>query len=121
MRFAFVLRCIMSNSNSDSDAEDRQMGIELGDVNDEIESHDYPASTEELIDEYGDRELELPNGSQTFAEVLEPAENKTYESAAEVRQDVFNFVGSDAVGREDYSDRGTAPDEGKGEDEPKSL
>lgn len=106
---------------SDSNANDRQMGIELGDLNDDLEAHDYPASSGELTDEYGDRELDLPDGSESFAEVLEPVGDKEYESAEEVRQDVFNFVGSDAVGREGYSDRGTAPDQGEGEDEPKSL
>lgn len=106
---------------SDSDSDDRQMGIELGDLNDDLESHDYPATAEELVGEYGDRELELSGGSETFGEILEPAGEKSYESAEEVRQDVFNFVGSEAVGREDYSDRGTATDEGEGESEQESL
>lgn len=104
-----------------SDSEDRQMGIELGDLNDDLESHDYPATADELTEEYGDRELDLSNGSKTFDEVLEPVDEKSYESAEEVRQDVFNFVGSEAVGREDYSDRGTTGDEGEGENEPQSL
>ncbi|PSP72881.1 hypothetical protein BRC86_11080 [Halobacteriales archaeon QS_3_64_16] len=104
-----------------SDTNDREMGIELGDLNDDLEAHDYPVSSEELIEEYGDRELELPKGSETFAEIMEPVEEKTYEGADGVRQDVFNFVGSDAVGRENYSDRGTASDEVGGEDEPESL
>jgi hypothetical protein len=104
-----------------SDSEDRQMGIELGEVNDALESHDYPASAEELTDEYGDREIDLPNGSKTFGEVLEPFENETYESAEEVRQSVFNMIGSEAVGREDYSDRGLATDEVQGENDQESL
>jgi hypothetical protein len=52
---------------------------------------------------------------------MEPVEEKTYQDADGVRQDIFNFVGSDAVGRENYSDRGTTGDEVEGEDEPKSL
>lgn len=108
-------------SDSNSDADDRQMGIELGDLNDDLESHDYPATAEELIGEYGDRELELSRGTQTFGEILEPVGEKSYESAEEVRQDVFNFVGSEAVGREDYSDRGTTTDEDEGENDSESL
>ena len=103
------------------DTNDREMGIELGDLNEDLEAHEYPASSEEFLEEYGNRELDLPNGSQTFAEIMEPVEEKTYKDADEVRQDVFNFVGSDAVGRENYSDRGTASDEVEGEDEPESL
>jgi hypothetical protein len=103
------------------DTNDREMGIELGDLNDDLEAHDYPASSEEFLEEYGDRELKLPNGEQSFAEIMEPVEEKTYQDADGVRQDIFNFVGSDAVGRENYSDRGTTGDEVEGEDEPKSL
>jgi hypothetical protein len=104
-----------------SDTNDREMGIELGDLNDDLETHDYPVSSEELIEEYGDRELEIPKGSKTFAEIMEPVDQKTYEEADGVRQDIFNFVGSDAVGRENYSDRGPASDEVEGEEEPESL
>jgi hypothetical protein len=104
-----------------SDTNDRQMGIELGDFNDTLEAHDYPASANELTEEYGEHELGLPKGSKSFAEVLEPVGEKTYDSAEDVREDVFNFVGSEAVGREDYSDRGTAGDEVEGEEEPESL
>jgi len=103
------------------DTNDREMGVELGDLNDDLEAHDYPASSEELIEEYGDRELDLPKGSKSFDEVMEPVSEKTYEEADGVRQDIFNFVGSDAVGRENYSDRGTAADEVEGEEEPESL
>jgi hypothetical protein len=103
------------------DTNDREMGVELGDLNDDLEAHDYPASSGELLEEYGDRELDLPDGGKTFAEIMEPVEDKTYEEADGVRQDIFNFVGSDAVGREGYSDRGTMGDEGEGEEEPESL
>ena len=104
-----------------SDSDDRQMGIELGEINDALESHDYPASAEELTDDYGERTIDLPNGSKTFGEILEPFEDETYDSAEEVRQSIFNMVGSEAVGREDYSDRGTTTDEGDGESDQKSL
>ena len=103
------------------DTNDREMGVELGDLNDDLEAHDYPASSEELIEEYGDRELDLPKGSKSFDEVMEPVSEKTYEEADGVRQDIFNFVGSDAVGRENYSDRGAAADKVEGEEEPESL
>ena len=106
---------MMSNSN------DREMGVELGDLNDDLESHEYPASTDELVEKYGDHEFELPGGTETFREALGPLEDESYESAQEVRQMIYNMLGSEAIGREDYSDRGSAPDNVKGESDEKTL
>lgn len=89
----------------------REQGVEFGDLADELESHDYPATASELVEEYGDHELELPNGEETVEDVLGPlaeSDDETYESAEEVEQVVLNMVGDDAVGREGYSDRGTS-------------
>lgn len=104
-----------------TDTHDREMGIELGDFNDDLESHEYPASTDELIEAYGDHELGLPRGTETVREALEPAASETYESAEEVRQMIYTMVGSEAVGREDYSDRGSAPDNVEGESDEQTL
>jgi hypothetical protein len=98
---------------SDS-GDSRQSGVEFGDLNEELESHDYPATTEELVDEYGDYELELENGDRTFGEIMEPFQEEAdqeFESADEVRQAVFDMVGAEAVGRQRYSDRGLDEDE----------
>ncbi len=86
----------------------REQGIDFGSLADELDSHSYPATTREIVDEYGDHEVDLPNGSKTLEEILGDLqdEDQEYDSAEEVRQMVFNMVGSDAVGREGYSDRG---------------
>lgn len=87
--------------------ESRKLGVEFGALNEELESHDYRATKAELVDTYGDRTLGLPDGETTFAAALEPFESDGgFGSAAEVRQAVLTMVGSDAVGRERYSDRG---------------
>jgi hypothetical protein len=104
-----------------SDSDDREMGIELGEIDDAIEAHEYPVSTAELIEAYGDREIDLPKGSTTVGETLEPLGDETYESAEEVRESLLNTVGSEAVGREDYSDRGPATDETEGESDSVTL
>lgn len=75
----------------------------------------------ELTEEYGDREIDLPNGSETFGEILESLGDETYESAEEVRESLLNMVESEAVGREDYSDRGPATDEEEGETDSMTL
>jgi len=103
-----------SEGSSDGNGSDdtREQGIEFGQLKEELESLDYPTTNDELLDEYGDFELELPGGSATLREVLgkreggEEDDEVQYDSADDVRQSVHNFVGSDAVGREDYSDRG---------------
>lgn len=83
----------------------RESGVELGDLSEELDGHSYPASTDELVDEYGDYEIELPNGSETFEQVLGPMADESFDSADSVRQAIFNMVGAEAVGRKGYTDR----------------
>ena len=95
-------------ADADSEPEDqREMGVDLGPLAEELKAHDYPTTNETLVEEFGDRELVLADGSETLREVLgETPDDETYDSAEEVRQMIFNMVGAEAVGREGYSDRG---------------
>lgn len=77
-----------------------------GDV---IDDHEYPATTEELIENYGDRTLDLPNGSETVGDVLARLESETFDSSEEARFAVYSAVSEDAVGRVGYSDRDPTP------------
>lgn len=83
----------------------RESGVELGDLSAALDEHDYPTSTEELLAEYGEYEIELPNGSETFEQVLGPMGEETYDDPDAVRQAIFNMVGEEAVGRKGYTDR----------------
>jgi hypothetical protein len=94
----------------------REMGLELGDLKDDLQSADYPMDAEELMDQYGDREIGLPDGEESFEEVMVTGGDETFESADEVEQAILNRVSADAVGREGYSDRGTG-NEGENTDE----
>ncbi|WP_158058768.1 DUF5789 family protein [Halorussus halophilus] len=91
---------------TDSD-DGRELGVELGDLEDDLESADYPMDSGELMDKYGDRELDLQGGSETLREALATGDDETFESADEVEQAILNRVSSEAVGREGYSDRGS--------------
>lgn len=93
--------------------DDREQGIDFGELDEMLEQQDYPVTTDELLDEYGEDEIEHSNGTTTLRDILGPLEqeNHTYESAEEVRQMVFNMIGTEAVGRDRYSDRGTAQDQ----------
>jgi hypothetical protein len=81
------------------------MGVEFGELATRLDGHDYPASIDELTEEYGEYEIGLSNGSTTLASVLAPLTD-TCESATEVRQAVLNSVSAAAVGRKGYTDRG---------------
>lgn len=97
------------------------MGVELGELNDELETHAYPVSKDDLVEEHGEYELNLPRGSGTFGDVLEPVDDQTYESPEEVRQMIYPLVADEAVGREDYSDRGPAADQTGDESDERTL
>jgi hypothetical protein len=99
-----------------TDDDSREQGVELGPLADQLDAHSYPATTAELVDEYGDHEIELPDGTESFGEVLGGTE-ETYESSEEVREMLYTMVGSDAVGREGYSDRGGIAEDETNEDE----
>ena len=88
--------------------DSRVRGVAFGDLQDDLESLDYPASRETLVDRFGSREIDLVDGTTTLGEVLsrDPAD-RTYRSAEAVRRAATRLVDSDAVGREGYADRGT--------------
>lgn len=91
----------------------RELGVEFGDLDAALRDHDYPTTTRDLIEAYGDHELDLPNGSRTVEEALAPlldaeggdAQPVSHDSARDARQTLLTMVGSDAIGRENYSDR----------------
>lgn len=85
--------------------DDREMGLELGEVRDELEAEEYPLDADELMEKYGDHEIGLPDGEESLREVLATGSDETFESADEVEQAILNRVGSDAVGRQGYTDR----------------
>ncbi len=93
----------------DTDQGSRTHGVEFGDLEDQLESHEYPTTVDTLVDAYGDHELELPSGEEPFSEVLGPytdEPDQQFGDAGEVRQAVLNMVGDEAVGEKGYSDRG---------------
>lgn len=88
--------------------DDRQHGVAFGDLNADLTREEYPVSKTDLVAAHGDREIDLPDGSTTLREAIEGYEpvDGEFEDAEAVRAAVLNMVDSDAVGRENYSDRG---------------
>ncbi|WP_135829447.1 DUF5789 family protein [Halorussus halobius] len=101
----------------DGDTDDREMGLELGNVVDALDDEDFPIDAEELMAEYGDREVGLPDGEERLDEVLATGGDEQFESADELEQTILNRVGGEAVGRQGYTDRGAGAVEGEESDE----
>jgi len=87
-------------------SDNRDMGIEFGDLQEDLETENYPISKEELLEKYGDRTVEHSGGESTVEEVLGPLGREEFDVQDEVHQSILNMVGDDAEGRENYSDRG---------------
>lgn len=85
--------------------KNRDMGIEFGDLHDDLEAGEYPLTAEELLERYGERRVEHASGAVTLRELLEESSEGGYGSAEEVRQAVLNMVGDGAGGRKAYTDR----------------
>lgn len=70
-----------------------------------INDLNYPLDTAELCEAAGEIDLELPNGSETLGEAVEPLGEQEFHSPADVELAALNGVGAGAVGRRYYSDR----------------
>lgn len=93
-------------------SENRDMGIEFGDLDEDLANEDFPLTKEELLDRYGDRELEHASGTVTVEEVVGPLGREEFDGRDAVHQAILNMIGDDAEGRPGYSDRGgSTPDE----------
>lgn len=87
-------------------SDTREMGVEFGPLADDLAEADYPLSHGDLLERYGDRELELADGETTLREILDGENEREYEDPESVEQAVLNMVGEDAVGKEGQSGRG---------------
>ena len=74
-----------------------------------IDTCSYPATTADLIERHGDKRIELPNGTETIADILARLDDETFESPDDVRLAVYSAVSRKAIGRVGYSDRDPTP------------
>jgi len=99
-------------------SDNREAGIEFGDLAEELEQESYPLTKAELLERYGDRRLGEADGSTTLRDVLGQTGDDEYRDAEEVRQSIMNMIGDDAVGRTNYTDRGASD---AGNEDPDSI
>lgn len=69
-----------------------ETGERLGNLDDALETHDYPMTTEELIETYGDYEVETQGGTRSIAEVFASIDNERYDSADDVQTRIQGLI-----------------------------
>ncbi len=80
-------------SRADEEDPTRSDGDEqLGTLDGVLADHDYPATTEELIDAYGDNEIQMQDGTESLEEVLTDTGNQTFDSPDEVRARIRELI-----------------------------
>lgn len=67
-------------------------GGRLNDLDEVLGSHDYPTTTDELVEAYGDYEIETQHGTKSLDEVLASTENQTFDSADDVRSRILGLI-----------------------------
>jgi len=65
---------------------------QLGDLDDALETQDYPTTTDELVEAYGDYEIQTQSGEKSLEEVLAVTKNQTYDSADDVRSRILGLI-----------------------------
>ena len=64
----------------------------LGDLNNVLETHNYPTTTDELVVAYGNYEIKTQNGQKSLEKMLAPTDNQTYDSADDVRSEILKLT-----------------------------
>ena len=76
--------------------EDRAMsgdpGGRLGDLDEALETQNYPTTTDELVEAYGNYEIETQGGTESLEKVLASTDNQTYDSADDVRSRILGLI-----------------------------
>jgi hypothetical protein len=77
----------------------------MADADDRFDAHAFPATTGELIAQYGGMVLELPNGTETVGDALGRLPGETHEDAESAKLAVRSAISEKGIGRKGYSDR----------------
>ncbi|MFB6352757.1 MAG: hypothetical protein ABEJ92_01600 [Halobacteriales archaeon] len=64
--------------------------LTVADLDDALEGHDFPATTAELIEAYGDYVVDTDQGWRVVSDVLAGMDERTFETADEVRRQLLD-------------------------------
>lgn len=91
------------------DDPDRVEGVDFGSLNPLLDERSYPVTADELVERYGDRELERTNaGPITFRELFDHVGDTTFDSEDQLRQMLPAQMPRESEGRTNYADRGSS-------------
>lgn len=91
------------------DSPDHVEGVVFSDINPTLEEISYPIRKSELIDQFGDREVERANANPiSIGELFDRMGGTTFESPESIRQMMLSQMPRNSEGRTNYSDRGGA-------------
>ncbi|GAB6879520.1 hypothetical protein JCM17823_17940 [Halorubrum gandharaense] len=91
--------------------------MRLNGIDDRLERHQFPATSEEIIAAHGNATVELADGSERLGDVLERFGDQTFDRPDEVFATLRAGVCHRGVGRRFYSDRDPTTDAEKGPDQ----
>lgn len=88
---------------------DRVEGVDFSNVNPILDQISFPITADELIERYGDRELQRTNADPiSLRELFDYMGDDSFESEDQLRQMIIGQMPRDSAGRTNYSDRGGA-------------
>ncbi|WP_435097231.1 DUF5789 family protein [Halorubrum sp. N11] len=64
----------------------------LGELDKALEIQEYPATTNELAEAYGDYDIETQDGTKSLEEVLASTDDQTFVSADDVRSRILGLI-----------------------------
>ncbi|WP_254528663.1 DUF5789 family protein [Natrinema gelatinilyticum] len=85
--------------------DSRELGVELGNLQETLENEEYPIGHDELLDEYGDAEIEMSGDTSTLEALIGPMGEDEYRDYDEIEGAIMTMVDDEAIGRKNYSDR----------------
>lgn len=64
----------------------------LDELDEILETREYPTTTNELVEAYGDYDIETQDGTKSFEEVLSSTDDQTFVSADDVRSRILGLI-----------------------------
>lgn len=89
--------------------EDREpmQGVELGSIDDVLNEIEYPITADEVVERWGDREIERTNAAPIAIEELFGSMGETsFDTEQDLQEMLLSQMTRESTGREGYSDRG---------------
>lgn len=89
--------------------EDREAmeGVELGTLDNVLDSIEYPITADEIVERWGDEEVDRTNAEPiSLRELFEPMGETEFTSEKDLQEMLLGQMPRDSEGRTNYSDRG---------------